>query len=356
MYKLLLLSLLAALSLSADDNHLTKAETNKYFQVSTVATEPDKNLEKIIISGPPHPPVSLSRATVNAAELEKDTINTKILTTPAFSWSFGCAPTAAAMLAGYYDRNGYPNVYTGPTNNGLIPMDNSVWGTMTDTGGDTRARCPLSATQKGLDGRTTRGHVDDYWITYSNKDDDPYYTNNWAEHKYGDCTADFMKTNQTTKYGNSDGASAFYMFDDGTPLTAKAMENYDIQDKDAAYGLKRFFESKGYEVTELYTQRIDADATGGFSFNQFKEEIDAGHPILILVTGHMMVGVGYNASNNTVYLHDTWDYDTHSMDWGGSYSGMDHYAVVVIHLKPVSPSSDFYIIPLPNGKTISILL
>ena len=48
---------------------------------------------------------------------------------PAFSWSFGCSPTAASMAAGYYDNNGYPEMYTGPTNWGFMPMDNSIWGT-----------------------------------------------------------------------------------------------------------------------------------------------------------------------------------------------------------------------------------
>jgi len=361
MHKILLLGLLATFSLFADGKQLDKEEQNRYFQVSSLTTESGTSLEKIVISGPPHPPAGFSRTTVNAADLEKKSATAKVLTTPAFSWSFGCAPTAAAMLAGYYDRNGYPNVYSGPTNSGLIPMDNSVWGTMTDAGGDTRDRCPLSATQKGLDGRTTRGHVDDYWVTYDDDGDDPYYAKGWTEHRYSDCTADFMKTNQTTKYGNTDGATPFYFYNDGNPLTAKAMESYDIHNKDGAYGLKLFFESRGYEVTELYTQKIDTEASGGFTFNQYKAEIDAGHPVLIHVTGHMMTGVGYDASNNTIYLHDTWDYNTHSMTWGGSYSGMDQYGVTVIHLKPqpdTSSSSDFqpYVIPLPDNKAVVISL
>jgi hypothetical protein len=33
------------------------------------------------------------------------------------------------MAAGYYDNNGYPEMYTGPTNWGFMPMDNSIWGT-----------------------------------------------------------------------------------------------------------------------------------------------------------------------------------------------------------------------------------
>lgn len=40
---------------------------------------------------------------------------------PKLDWSYGCTATAAAMIAGYYDRNGYPNMYAGPTNDGFFP-------------------------------------------------------------------------------------------------------------------------------------------------------------------------------------------------------------------------------------------
>jgi hypothetical protein len=47
---------------------------------------------------------------------------------PAFDWSYGCSPTAAAMLFGWYDRNGFTNIYRGPANGGVAPLDNSLWG------------------------------------------------------------------------------------------------------------------------------------------------------------------------------------------------------------------------------------
>jgi hypothetical protein len=70
----------------------------------------------------------------------------------------------------------------------------------------------------------------------------------------------------------------------------------------------------------------------------------------------MMTGVGYNTDNNTVYLYDTWDYDLHSMTWGGSYSDMDQYGVTVIHLAPAKPASQPYVIPLPNNQAVSFTL
>jgi hypothetical protein len=71
-------------------------------------------------------------------------------------------------------------------------------------------------------------------------------------------------------------------------------------------------------------------------------EIDAGYPVMIHVLGHTMVGVGYDTIGNTVYLHDTWDYNTHSMTWGGSYQDMEMDSVSIVHLETLgSPILDF---------------
>ncbi|RLC96118.1 MAG: hypothetical protein DRI77_09015 [Chloroflexi bacterium] len=48
-----------------------------------------------------------------------------------------------------------------------------------------------------------------------------------------------------------------------------------------------------------------------------------------------MVGVGYDdSSSNLMYIHDTWDYSTHTMIWGGTYSGMSHKGVTIVQLQP----------------------
>ncbi len=249
---------------------------------------------------------------------------------PAYDWSFGCSATSAAMMAGYYDRTTYPNMYAGPTNGGVAPMDNSVWGTVVISG-ETRSQCPFSATRQGLDGRANRGHVDDYWIMYNNPGPDPFIVNGWTEHTYGECTGDYMKTNQST-YNSSDGSTWFYNYTDGSPYSGPGANN-----DDGMYGIKLFFESRGYTVTSHYNQYIYGyeGNTLGFTFVQFKSEIDAGRPVLIQVSGHTMLGMGYNDTGTLVYLHDTWDYSTHEMTWGGSYSGMQHYAVGVIQLQPI---------------------
>jgi len=87
-------------------------------------------------------------------------------------------------------------------------------------------------------------------------------------------------------------------------------------------------------MNQNYTQKIDTLYTGGFSFADYMAEIDAACPVMIQVTGHSMVGVGYDLASNLVYLHDTWGNYVGSMTWGGSYSGMEHQAVTVIHIIP----------------------
>jgi len=254
---------------------------------------------------------------------------------PAFSWSFGCSSTAAAMAAGYYDNMGYPGMYTGPANDGIIPMDNNCWGMVT-INGETRNQCPLSATMQNLDGRQSRGHVDDYWIVYHDYGPDPYLINGWSQHEYSDCTGDFMGTNQSS-LGNADGNTRFFFFPDGSPL-------YDYTGnepnrRDGCHGLRLFYESRGYPVIENYTQLIYGmyGNTTGFTFEQYREEIDNGRPVILQLSGHSMLGLGYDVPGSLVYLHDTWDNETHSMTWGGSYFGMAQWGVTVVRLESENP-------------------
>ncbi|MDO8929388.1 MAG: C39 family peptidase, partial [Bacteroidota bacterium] len=138
------------------------------------------------------------------------------------------------------------------------PLNNAVWGNA-NINGEIWDLCPLGATMKNLDGRTTNGHVDNYWIKYESNEPDPYITNGWQQHEY---------------LGNSNG----------------------------------------------------------FTFADYKQEIDAGRPVMIHLAGHSMTGVGYDNDSQTIYFHNTWDYDVHSMAWAGEYTGMQMFSVSV--LKP----------------------
>ena len=318
--------------------------TNPYLVDRVVVN--GKTIDKIIVPGPPSPPLGFVRLTVDTLPVPNPAAGINILTNmPASTWAFGCSATSAAMMFGHYDNSGFTNMYAGPTNGGVFPMTNATWGTVL-INGETRALNPLSATRNGLDGRAIKGHVDDYWIKYGNTASDPFITGSWAEHTQGDCTGDYMGTNQSS-FGNSDGSTTFYNYTNGSPL-------YDYtgaepSHRDGCHGMKLFIESRGYAVQSLgnFNQYIYGynGNTLGFTFANFKAEIDAGRPVLIQVAGHTMLGFGYDDTGSTIYIHDTWDYLNHTMTWGGSYSGMVHYGVTVFRLVSIA---SFQVLS-PNG-------
>lgn len=314
-------------------NVVSFQKKNEYFSTKTLSLSgiPDL-IEMSMINGPSTPPpgFDIERKTANLP-ISDSLTGANTLVVPAFNWVFGCSSVSGAMIAGYYDRNDYPNIYTGPTNGGVMPLDNSSWTTWSD-GNYTYPNLPLAASHQGIDGRTTSGSIDDYWIQYNDYSDDPYITNGRTQHTWGDSIGDYMKTSQSA-YGNSDGGTSFFNFNGSAKiLTCADMVSYEINDFDGTYGRKLFYEAKGYVVTDCYNQSTDNIISGGFSYAQFTAEIDAGRPVLLNLEGHSIVGVGYESSNNTVFIHDTWDYDNHKMIWGGSYSGMQLLSVSIVNL------------------------
>ncbi len=298
------------------------------YSVETIALPNGATIERAVIAGPPQPPAGIERIPVSPAT--ESTAASKTLSVPAYEWSFGCSATSGAMIAAYYDRSAWSNVYTGPTNGGVMPMDSSSWGTWKDGAGDTYAQCPLTASRNGLDGRSTRGSIDDYWVAYGSEADDPYITKGWTQHAYGDAIGDYMKTSQS-QYDNVDGATVFYNWSSSSgPFDCADMPSYGATD-DGSYGRKLFYEARGYTVTTCYNQKTSNNG-GGFTFTMYKAEIDAGRPVMINLAGHTVVGVGYDDSGSKVYIHDTWDFNTYSMTWGGSYEGMVMQSVSIVNI------------------------
>ena len=317
----------------AGDPTVTPEPTSEYFTSTTITLEDGRQIEGITIHGPPQPPVGYERATVSLP-YSASAQGIVTLSVPAFDWSFGCSATSGSMIAAYYDRNGYPNIYTGPTSGGVMPMDSSSWPDWTDGHGDTYGQCPLTASRNGLDSRMTRGSMDDYWVSYLSGVQDPFITNGWAEHTWGDAIGDYMKTSQSN-YGNDDGSTTFYTWTNNRgQLTCNDMVTNGITE-DGTYGRKLFYAAKGYTVTDCYNQKTDNNK-GDFTFALYMAEIDAGWPVMLNLAGHTVVGVGYDNTTNTVYLHDTWDYLTHTMTWGGSYSGMKLQSVSIVNLVPLN--------------------
>jgi hypothetical protein len=318
----------------------TPTTHNAHITSKTILLEQGVGLDEIIIHGPPKPPPGFERALANVAVTQPEPIQAAgivLLPVPAYDWVYGCSAVSGAMIAAYYDRNGYANIYSGPTNGGVMPMDNSSWPSWSD-GYSTYPSLPLAASRQGVDGRITKGSIDDYWVSYMGGVQDPYLTKGWTQHDWGDAIGDYMKTSQSA-YGNDDGSTSFYTLISSAPLTCAAMEGYGIQSEDGTYGRKLFYEARGYNVTDCYSQKTDNIVSGGFSFAQYKAEINAGRPVMINLAGHTIAGVGYDETANTVYLHDTWDYSTFSMTWGGSYAGMAMQSVSIVNLQSAGPTA-----------------
>jgi hypothetical protein len=295
-----------------------------------------------------------------------------ILDVPAYSWSYGCVPTSGAMLSAYYDRNGYDNIYTGPSNNSVMPMTNISWGVFshTDANGEPEEihQNPLAASRQGLDSLETRGHVDDYWLYInagvSNNNhtyNDPWSINEWEQHE-ANCIADFMGTNQAMWRLADQGTwlrfySSYPIFDYTAEEGTQLINNIEYNGtRDGIHGLRLFWESRGYEVYLNYNQTLskiefignsvvyNPDQPFGFTFEEYKHEIDSGRPVFIHVSGHTMLGVGYDDSvcyNNNpdfpkIFIHNTWDNELHYMYWRRSYYGMPHMGASVFHVQPLN--------------------
>ena len=251
----------------AGDPTGTPAPASKDSTITTATLEDGMKIEGIVINGPPKPPAGIKRPSVSLSN-SVSTLGVVALPVPAYEWSFGCSATSGAMIAAYFDQEGYPNMYNGQTNGGLMPNNSSSWGYWTDGNGDTYAQNPLAASHYGLDGRTTRGSLDNYWVAYNSSIQDPYLTYGWAQHTWGDAIGDYMKTSQST-FNNYDGSTTFYnnkYYPDALTCSQMETNTYNgryISTLDGTFGRKLFYEAKGYTVTDCYNQKTDNNFTSG---------------------------------------------------------------------------------------------
>jgi hypothetical protein len=143
-----------------------------------------------------------------------------------------------------------------------------------------------------------------------------------------------MGTNQDW-WSCSDGSTVFFYYTAGGALhDYSGSETSSPRYRDGIHGLKLFYQSRGYSVNDNYNQYIMGHNgnTTGFTYDNYKTCINNGIPVLIHLSGHTMVGIGYESTNSTIYILNTWDYDIHSMTWGGTYSDAQHVGASVLQL------------------------
>ncbi len=199
---------------------------------------------------------------------------------PRYLWYNGCGPTAAGMVIGYWDGNGFDD---------LVPGDASV--VTPDT------EMMVSST----------GNYYDYCLPM---DSSGPVLPDLSEEPVGDehaddSVADFMKTSQSyhdNKYGWS----------------------WDQHVDDALLGYTRWA-NLAYDPTyaRVYYSSVYPDTI----WFALVREIDAGHPAVFLVdtngdgwTDHFVTVVGYDTNRN-YGLYDTWDTEEHWYPLAPIYTG-----------------------------------
>jgi len=226
-------------------------------------------------------------------------------------------------MMGYYDINGYD----GLRYDNLVPGGTAELNTFGD---------PYALANQVI---ASSGHISDFYSQgYLASGDDvsaPYHS--------FDSLADFMGTSQDA-YSNPNGSTALYNFGNGSPLTYNDAVSYGIAESSGMYGIYEYVTYAGYGVNTLYNQYTDNYKLAGFTLEDFQNEIDNDRVVLLHVTGHTMFGYGYDG--DTIYFHDTWDADPHTMTWGTSYAGLDLQGVTAMELTGGTP------VPEPGASVL----
>jgi len=201
---------------------------------------------------------------------------------PDYTWFAGASATACGNLAGYWDRHGLDNIYTGSLSSGIAPLSSS--------GANSDIRFLWASTN----------HLRDYWASYNLATGissyestalDRYVLSNWVDH-VPDCIADFIGASQRRWVGlngecdgNIDGYAFVYWDATGerrtnfVPPASAGSPARDLQS-----GLREWMKWRGYDA-DVFTQLADFNPNSppgkGFSFADLKREIDSGFPVLL---------------------------------------------------------------------------
>jgi len=190
---------------------------------------------------------------------------------PSYLWQHGCGPTALGMVIGYYDNIGFSDLIIGDASSQTINVDNAI------------------ANSK---------HYSDYSepIDYY-PDLFPDLSELGGAHT-SNCLADFMKTSwsiEQNRYGWSWSNMIGIAFVDYVQM-----------------------------CNNIYNTYISYEWFSGASWEIYKTEIEHNRPVVLLVdsngdgyTDHFVTGIGYDDSNLTYGIYDTWDNSIHWYQWRG---------------------------------------
>ena len=259
---------------------------------------------------------------------------------PQAEYMYGCCPTAVAMLLGYYDLYGY----RGKDFSALIEGDVALESRGTD--GDIYN---MNAFDTVL-GRATA--TEDYVYRFFSRTDigdivadidaavpttpeeelEYSFVNNGAgpdlRTDVWNCLADYLGTGQIWR-GNDNLSTGYrdnmleQVLNDEDTLTIVSGDiarTIKTRYEDFLYGLYLYVQSRDYAMDMKVTATNFVDVNGGdFTFEDYKKEIDAGRPVLIMIEEHVMTGYGYNAGTKEIIFDDCYEAGQR-MVWDGVYN------------------------------------
>lgn len=227
---------------------------------------------------------------------------------PAYEWHHGCGPTAAGMVIGYWDGQGY---------GALVPGN---------------ASSQTSAVDEMIASEGSASNYTDYCVPMDDSSVNPAPLPDKSEPPTGDehsdeCVADYMKTSQSA-HSNYYGWSWFSHM-------GAAMLSYAEQ-----------YVNAGYDATVSNLPMWN----GALDWSRFRAEIDAGRPLVLLVdtdgngsTDHFVTAIGYDTvgSTNMYACLNTWSRDVlwHTFQKLGSGRPWGIYGATTFQIQGSGPTS-----------------
>lgn len=227
-------------------------------QMSTTGPTPPQDVQA-------KPAQAVAASTLNAGGVEK------VLGAPGYLWRHGCGPTAGGMLLGYYDIQGFDDLFDGAADTQTEAVDQGI------------------ASQRGSE---PYGHYEDYSLPMDTDGLLADRSELGGAHT-SDSVADFMRTSWSV-----DGMRYGWSY-----------SNY------VATGVGKYAVLRNADYTVSMQGYYLGGYTPALTWEVLTGEIDAGRPMLFLVdssgsgsTDHFVTVVGYRDGDTRQYgCLDTWE-------------------------------------------------
>lgn len=247
--------------------------------VSATAVAQDAQPQQSKISSPVRPPG------VIAYPVDPTKANVIIPGVPSYLWRHGCGPTAVAMVLGYWDLNGFPDLFPGDASTQTAVIDQSI-----ASGGDYPPDTPWPP--------GSEHHYEDYSRpvdAFPTLITDDVITSLRTPHA-DDCLADFMLTSRS----NHPSGGNYYGWSWSTDVGPAFLSYVSLMSSSYSASFSEYSPLSGVPLT----------------FSILKTEIDNNRPMVFLVdsdgngdTDHFVCVIGYidDVPSDPQYIfYDTW--------------------------------------------------